>query len=447
MEQASQSKPEHLLVLVHGLWGNPNHLNFLRDTLQAQHTDDRLCIFQPKSNADSFTYDGIEVGAERITNEVEQKIKELEQEGAKIKKISITGYSLGGLVSRYAIGLMYKGGFFDEIQPINFTTFATPHLGIKTPKKGYRSLIWDFMGARTLSVSGQQMFLIDRFRDSGRPLLSIMADENSIFMKGLSLFKNKCLYANTQNDRSVPWFTSGISSSDPFIDLDKIDVHYLRDQGDDSVILDPARPVSLRQSSKHESLSRSERWSLLSSQTRSVLPFYAMFFSLMPIVLPAFLVNSVIQTYKSTQRVQLHESGKAGINLGRYRIPLLEEVQAVQDRTLQRMASQTEEEFLPTPPPERESPDASTSNLESRERKRLHRRRSSFKENSPFPTLALSDEQFEMMESLNSVGFTKYPAHIQRHRHTHAAIVVRVDKPGFEEGKVVVRHWAEKFEV
>ena len=173
MATDKQGTAEHLCVLVHGLWGNPNHLNYLRDTLREQQTDERLHILQPKSNADSFTYDGIEVGAERITNEVEQKIKELEQNGAKIKKISITGYSLGGLVSRYAIGLMYKGGLFDEIEPVNFTTFATPHLGIKTPKKGYRSLIWDFMGARTLSVSGQQMFLIDKFRDSGRPLLSI----------------------------------------------------------------------------------------------------------------------------------------------------------------------------------------------------------------------------------------------------------------------------------
>jgi hypothetical protein len=448
METPTQSSAEHLLVLVHGLWGNPNHLNHLRDTLQAQQSDERLHIFLPKSNADSFTYDGIEVGGERITNEIEHKIKELEQIGAKIKKISLTGYSLGGLVSRYAIGLMYKNGLFDDIEPVNFTTFATPHLGIKTPKKGYRSVLWDFMGSRTLSVSGQQMFLIDKFRDSGRPLLSVMADESSIFMKGLNLFKNKWLYANTTNDRSVPFFTASINSSDPFVDLDKIDVHYLPDQ-DDPVVLDPVHPVSLRKASKQEGLSRSERFSLISQQTRTALPFYALFFSLFPLVLPAFLVNSVIQTYKSTQRVQLHEKGLAGINLGRYRIPLLEEAQAAQDRALQRMASQTEEEFLPTPPPEQESPSTSTSSLGSHEyeRKRLRRRRSSRSKNSPFPTLALSDEQFEMMENLNGVGFTKYPVHIQRHRHTHAAIVVRIEKEGFDEGRVVVRHWAERFEV
>ena len=432
-------------MLVHGLWGNPSHLNHLRDTLQAQQNDERLHIFLPKSNADSFTYDGIEVGGERITHEIEEKIKELEQDGAKIKKISLIGYSLGGLVSRYAIGLLYKNGLFDDIEPVNFTTFATPHLGIKNPKRGYRSYIWDFMGSRTLSVSGQQMFLIDKFRDSGRPLLSILADESSIFMKGLNLFKNKSLYANTTNDRSVPWFTSSINYSDPFADLDKVDVNYLPGQ-DDPVLLDPDQPVSLRKSSKQDSLSRSERFSLISQQTRTALPFYALFFSLFPLVVPAFLVNSVIQTYKSTQRVQLHENGQAGINFSRYRIPLLEQAQAAQDRALERMASHTEEEFLPTPPPEPASSSASTSSIGSHGFKRLTKRRSR-KGDSPFPTLALSDEQFEMIDNLNEVGFTKFPAHIQRHRHTHAAIVVRMQKEGFAEGRVVVQHWAERFEV
>ena len=442
---ASSSFPEHLCVLVHGLWGNPNHLNHLRDTLQAQQTDERLNIFLPKSNADSFTYDGIEVGGERITNEIEQKIKELEHNGAKIKKISLTGYSLGGLVARYAIGLMYRNGLFDNVEPINFTTFATPHLGIKTPKKGYRSLIWDFMGARTLSVSGQQMFLIDKFRDTGRPLLSILADENSIFMKGLNRFKNKTLYANTQNDRSVPYFTSSINCTDPFVDLDKIDIHYLPDQ-DDPVILDPSTPVSPRKAPKEPSTG-SRGFTLMSPQTRAALPFYAIFFSLFPLVLPAYLINSVIQTYKSTQRVQHHESGLAGINLGRYRIPLLEEVQATQDRALRRIASNSEQEFLPTPPPEEASPSVSTASLGTQSRKPMSRRKSVRQADSPFPILALSDEQFEMMDSLNEVGFTKFPVHIQRHRHTHAAIVVRIQKESFDEGRVVVTHWAERFEV
>jgi hypothetical protein len=443
------SSPEHLCVLIHGLWGNPVHLNHLKETLQAQHPEDRLHILVAKSNADSFTYDGIEVGGERITNEIEQTIKELEQSGTKIKRISIVGYSLGGLVSRYTIGLLYQNGVFNDIEPMNFTTFATPHLGIRTPKLGYRAYMWNVMGSRTLSTSGQQMFLVDKFRDSGRPLLQVMADPKSVFVKGLQSFRHKSLYANTLNDRSVPYYTAGISRTDPFVDLDKIDVHYLPGQ-EDPVILDPKNPASPRKS-KLQDLSMYERMALLSQQTRTTLPFYAFLFVMLPIALPTFLVNSVVQTYRSAQRVKLHEAGQAGISLGRYRMPLLEEAQAVQDRVYERLADQTAEDFLPTPPPEPSTPSQSSQSLDSatadkQEAQRLAREQAG-KENSPFPILALSEEQFEMIDNLNAIGFTKYPAHIQRHRHTHAAIIVRTNKPGFEEGKVCVQHWASGFEV
>lgn len=98
-------------------------MNHLRDRLRQEHPADKLHILVAKTNADNHTYDGIEVGGERIVYEVEQEISRLESEqGTKIKKISIAGYSLGGLISRYAIGLMYGSGLFDRIEPVNFTT-------------------------------------------------------------------------------------------------------------------------------------------------------------------------------------------------------------------------------------------------------------------------------------------------------------------------------------
>jgi hypothetical protein len=442
MDATPPSTAEHLCVLVHGLWGNPNHLNYLRETLQSQHPEDRLHILVAKSNADSFTYDGIEVGGERITNEIEQRIRELEQTGAKISKISMVGYSMGGLVSRYAVGLLYKNGLFKTVEPVNFTTFATPHIGIRTPKRGWRANLWNTMGSRTLSTSGQQMFLMDTFRDSGRPLLSILADQKSIFMRGLRMFKSKILYANTMNDRSVPYFTAGISRTDPFVDLDQIDVHYLPGQ-DDPVVLDPSRPVSKRKP-RLQDLSTYERLTLLSHQTRTAMPFYAMMFVFLPIALPTFLISSVYQSYRSAQRVRLHEAGQAGISLSRYRMPLLEEAQALHDRAYERIAEQSPEDFLPTPPPE--SAASSDDSMFSQDEKSLACEQSK-RDSSDFPILALTEGQFEMIDSLDSIGFTKYPAHIQKHRHTHAAIVVRMNKPGFEEGKVVVQHWAQRFEV
>jgi esterase/lipase len=100
------------------LWGNPAHLQFLNDSLREQFAQDNLHILVPKSNAGNFTYDGIELGGERVTSEIEERLRELAKSGVDINRISVIGYSLGGLIARYAIGLLYHKGIFESIQPI-----------------------------------------------------------------------------------------------------------------------------------------------------------------------------------------------------------------------------------------------------------------------------------------------------------------------------------------
>ena len=63
---------------------------------------------------------------------------------------------------------------------------------------------------------------------------------------------------------------------------------------------------------------------------------------------------------------------------------------------------------------------------------------------SEAPTLALAPYQFRMIQALDNVGFRKYPVYIHKVMHSHAAIVVRVDKPSFDEGRVVLRHWLDE---
>lgn len=48
-----------------------------------------------------------------------------------VNKISFVAHSLGGLVARYAVGRLYQhqGGKIAGLEPINFITVATPHLG------------------------------------------------------------------------------------------------------------------------------------------------------------------------------------------------------------------------------------------------------------------------------------------------------------------------------
>ena len=148
------------------------------------------------------------MGAERVTQEIETYIEHLEENGSEIRKLSIVGYSLGGLVARYTIGLLYSKGWFKKIKPINFTTFATPHLGVKTPLLGVQYTIFNFLGSRTLSASGRQLFQVDTFRDTNRPILSVLADPGSIFMLALAQFSHRVLYANIINDRSAPYYTT-----------------------------------------------------------------------------------------------------------------------------------------------------------------------------------------------------------------------------------------------
>lgn len=89
--------------------------------LRAQHPRDKLNILVAQRNAGSFTYDGIELGGERVCDEIEEELQAVESRGGKIKKISIAGYSLGGLVARYAIGLLYARGVLDNLECMVWT--------------------------------------------------------------------------------------------------------------------------------------------------------------------------------------------------------------------------------------------------------------------------------------------------------------------------------------
>jgi len=103
---------------VHSLWGNPDHLKFLSTSLRERYPEDKLHVLVAKRNSGSFTYDGVELGGERVAFEIEETLEELAHNGHKIKKLSIVGYSYGGLVSRYAIGLLFHKGLFEKIQPV-----------------------------------------------------------------------------------------------------------------------------------------------------------------------------------------------------------------------------------------------------------------------------------------------------------------------------------------
>ncbi|KAF4467957.1 lipase serine esterase [Fusarium albosuccineum] len=425
------AKADYLCVLVHGLWGNPNHMLNIAKTLREEYSRDELYLLLAKQNSGSFTYDGIERGGERVCAEIEGEMRKIEKEGGKITKLSIVGYSLGGLVSRYAVGLLYAKGTLDTVECMNFTTFASPHLGVRTPLKGWHNHIWNVLGARTLSMSGRQLFTIDNFRDTERPLLSVLADPNSIFMSGLRKFKRRTLYTNITNDRSAVYYTTGITKTDPYTNMDKVKPNYLK--GYEGVLLDPNNPVApfpkIRGATSLSTISTSAvKWF-------KRIPLMLAVGILVPIGVVAFLFNSVIQTVRSSSRIKLHETGQAGLNVEEYRMPVwIKEFREEVEHAYETLNSAQNQEYLAT---EDEDEDE---NLNAEDRRVLVRERRMSMPSQP--TLALAPYQFEMIRNLDSLGWRKYPVHIQNHGHTHAAIIVRFEKKGFEEGWVVLKHYA-----
>lgn len=117
----------HLLVLIHGMWGCPRHLAALKAAITAKYpqpdkSGEELDVLVAERIQDRWTYDGIDWNGERVTDEVRQfffllsdnsqfnlaqvleRVETLESENKKVTKLSITGYSLGGMIARYMIG-------------------------------------------------------------------------------------------------------------------------------------------------------------------------------------------------------------------------------------------------------------------------------------------------------------------------------------------------------
>ncbi|KAI9895994.1 hypothetical protein N3K66_009063 [Trichothecium roseum] len=395
------SSPEssHLCVLVHGLLGKPSRMANIEKSLRSRFAQDKLYILLAKGNTGGFTYDGIDCGGERLCAEIEEQLRNIESKGGRVKKLSLIGYSFGGLVLRYAVGLLEAKGVLDKVQCMNFVTFATPHLGVRTAMQGWRNRVWDAVGARVFSASGQQLFVIDDFRDTGRPLLSLLVDSKSAFMSGIRKFTRHILYANVVNDRSAAYYTTSIETTDPFADMNDIQVNYLA--GYKEVILDP------------------------------YLPF-------LPREIAAFLLISVIQTVRSSGRISLHDRGEAGIDTASYRAPILgveinedeQLLESVHDpKRYQKRLGSIDEESI-----EQQGP--------------LWFGHISQAVESTLPqqgNLILGSNQVEMVESLNKLKWRKYPVWIQRTRLSHAAIIVRTDTSEFDEGKAVLKHFVDEF--
>ncbi|KAL7321091.1 hypothetical protein PS15m_000905 [Mucor circinelloides] len=207
-----------LVVLSHGLWGVKGHMEFIEKKLIDKYQD-KIHVLNSSVNEAKYSYDGVDICGERLAEDIESTVVRLGKNGKQVKKISLIGYSLGGLIVRYAIGHLGQKGFFNTIEPACFVTFATPHMGVRLPTSNAFSIMFNFVSGRLVSRSGEQLQLLDKYdKAQNKPILEILSDPDQVYFKYLSKFKTRRTYANIANDRTVGYWTAGLELRDYFFD-------------------------------------------------------------------------------------------------------------------------------------------------------------------------------------------------------------------------------------
>jgi hypothetical protein len=229
---------EHLVIMVNGIIGSAADWRYAADQL-VMKIPGQVLVHRSESNYSRLTFEGVDRMGERLADEVIHVI----ERWPNVSKISFVAHSLGGLVARYAIGRLYskvpvsvnsssgdqhisnlaecQQHYEDRIaglEPMNFITFATPHLG----SRGHRQLPFlcglpflERSASQTahwlVGRSGKHLFLTDN--DNGKPplLLEMVNDSDNLkFMSALRCFKRRTAYANASFDHVVGWRTSSI---------------------------------------------------------------------------------------------------------------------------------------------------------------------------------------------------------------------------------------------
>lgn len=127
-----------------------------------------------------------------------------------LEEISFVGMSMGGLISRYAIGVLFNedDSTIAGLKPYSYFSFASPHLGTR----GQVSWMVENAISRLpyIKVSCDQFFMRDIQSESNVPLLVEMTLPEFKFYKGLSLFKKRVLYSNVEHDHRTSYQSGAI---------------------------------------------------------------------------------------------------------------------------------------------------------------------------------------------------------------------------------------------
>jgi hypothetical protein len=453
----------HLLVLIHGMWGNPSHLahmdRIIREvkgnTENAVADEPELAVLVAQTNRDESTYDGIDWGGERVAQEILEEVKMYEGKGSNVTRFSVMGYSLGGLLARYVIGILHQNKFFDKVVPVNFNTVATPHIGIPRFPSTF-SGIASYLGPKLLSRTGEQFFCVDKWSPKGRPLVEVLADPDRVFYQALLLFPNIRVYANAINDLTVPYVTAAIDTFDTFGEYEKngieIQFHDQYKHVIKSYTVPSCPPLPTVKEQPGFFTSMKNIRPPLPPVLQRAFPLNLVVYALLPILFPTFislaLLRLSISSHKSKSRLKTLEADASNKEKLIYIIAKLESeiesavVDLYEDPDLAPSSSSPIPIKKPTNFSSKEL--VVESSLDSS---------SKSKSKSPKPPPSqplLTPVQLRCIEHLNSIPqLKKERAFFADVRNSHAVIVCR-DVKNFKfhfEGEGVLRHWADHFEL
>ncbi|GLI60930.1 hypothetical protein VaNZ11_003164 [Volvox africanus] len=229
------SQPNHLIVLVHGLADTLHAWDNCINELRKIEPSDFL-LHASAVNGRFKTHDGFDQCGKRLASE----IRELVHRQTHLAKLSVIGHSMGGMIARYALGILFNpvDGQVCGLKPIHFITLATPHLGLtvddgpgQVPFVAWAGNI-PLLGPSVKSALQGVGHWVARtvFRGTGRhflaldggpgelPLLMLLAmdapDKDQYFYSALAAFASRACYGNVGRDHWVSWENATIRSTE-----------------------------------------------------------------------------------------------------------------------------------------------------------------------------------------------------------------------------------------
>ncbi|KAE8906476.1 hypothetical protein PF005_g1936 [Phytophthora fragariae] len=228
--------PQHIVVLVHGNNGSAADFDAVEAALQAKFGERQMLIIKSRANEPDTSL-GVEIGGTRLAKEVVETVFEYELSPVVSSyKLSVIGHSLGGLYARYAVVQIMNALSCLHVEYVDFVTICTPHLGSRrargpsTVKNILRLGVHKVLSSRSIygqtgidllldaQAQQQQEGVTDADAvEPARPLLEVMSDPESEFVRSLKRFRHGTLVAMTDGDVVVPYPSASMRSYSPYV--------------------------------------------------------------------------------------------------------------------------------------------------------------------------------------------------------------------------------------